>query len=323
MDDGKKSKWFLATFLLIIESFKESIIRKSRKEACTWVIPANFVASSQEPRITWLGHATFLIQINGKNILTDPIFGNLSWWFSRMMEVKNSVKDLPTIDYVILSHNHPDHMDPHSLKDLRLYSPQVKVLVPFGDKAWFDKQEFVGASEHMWWDKIEELGINFHFLPARHWSQRGLFDRNKSLWGSWMIEANGFHIYFAGDTAWGPHFSLIGKLFPSIQVALMPIGPAEPKAWMQDTHISAEQAGQAFLKLQAKYFVPMHWGTFYLGMDKFKEPIHRLKQWWEKNRSRCKNKMLHIVKVGESMQYAWQQVKTLPRLRKKSKSVQI
>lgn len=291
--------WFLETIMLFFKTLYRDFFYPIAVEAKKWVVAPSYPQRSMQPHFTWLGHSTFLIQIGDKNILTDPIFGNLSVIFSRILPHNIATKDLPVIDYIILSHNHPDHMDTNTLHEIRRHNPLVKVLVPSGDKAWFDQQGFIGCSEHIWWDEIEQDGVKFTFLPAKHWSQRGLFDKNRSLWGSWMIEHDNFKMYFAGDTGWGKHFSVIGHFFKSIDVALMPIGPGEPREWMKHSHINAEEAGKAFLELKARWFVPMHWGTFRLGMDKFKEPVQRLKNWWNINKKQCSNKALKVVKVGE------------------------
>lgn len=314
---SKHESWFFPTMMLLFESLKRGMLSREKEEAKKWCVAPQFKKRSEDPIFTWLGHSTFLIQIGGKNILTDPIFGNLSWIFSRIMDSVTPIEDLPTIDYIVISHNHPDHMDSHSLKQLQYCFPNVKVLAPMGDKAWFDYHGFVDATEHMWWDEfIDDVGLKFTFLPARHWSQRGLFDKNKSLWGSWMIEYDDFRFYFAGDTSWGRHFDVIGKEFKSIDVALMPIGPGQPKQWMKDSHINAEEAGKAFLKLRARWFVPMHWGTFHLGLDKFKEPLERIKLWWAKNKKRCAQRVLKISKAGELVHCAKAKLVQLTHLKR-------
>lgn len=319
---GNKShqNWFFPTLMLLFESLKRGMLSSEKQEALQWFTKPSFKPSFKEPVFTWLGHSTFLIQIGDKNILTDPIFGNLSWIFSRIMPSKINAKDLPNIDYVLISHNHPDHMDSHSLKEIQYLFPKVKVLVPMGDKAWFDYHGFTHSSEHMWWDEIIDDGIKFTFLPSHHWSQRGLFDKNKSLWGSWMIEHEGFRFYFAGDTSWGKHFSIIGEEFKSIDVAIMPIGPGEPRGWMKDSHINAEEAGKAFLDLKARWFVPMHWGTFHLGFDRFTEPLLRIKRWWAHNKQRCARKVLKISKVGQLVHCARAKIAHLAHLKRRSVS---
>jgi len=312
--------WFLATVMVFIKTWVRDFCYPIGKEAKKWVVKTSYPQRSFEPRFTWLGHSTFLIQIGNKNILTDPIFGNLSYIFSRIFPHRISVKDLPVIDYILLSHNHPDHMDTSSLLTIKAHNQKVKVLVPMGDKAWFDEQGFIECSEHIWWDEVEQDGVKFTFLPAKHWSQRGLFDKNKSLWGSWMIEFDNFKFYFAGDTGWGHHFSLIGDIYKSIDVALMPIGPGEPRHWVQHAHINAEEAGRAFLKLKARLLVPMHWGTFRLGMDQFKEPVTRIKNWWQLHKKQCAHKVLKVAKVGELVECVREKIVVLSRLKSKPRS---
>ncbi len=266
----------------------------------------DIIESSIEPSITWIGHATFLVQLNGVNILTDPIFGNVTPFFPRIFAPAITLNELPKIDYVVISHNHFDHMDSATLLNLKNRFPDVKFLVPYGDKKWFDRRKLSNnAFELTWWDEYEPKdsikNIKFTFLPAHHWSQRGLFDQNKSLWGSWMIEGNGYSIYFAGDTGYSEHFASIAKEFPKIDVALMPVGPCEPREKMCHSHISAEEAGRAFIELGAEHFIPMHWGTYYFGVDYFDTPINRLNHWWNQNSKYLNFKKLNIVKFGQRL----------------------
>src|SRR5579872_423435 len=282
-----------------LPAFTKSYIKRlfhKKPDVVQWI--EKFQPITNDPVITWIGHATFLIQINGKTILTDPVFGNASFLFRRILPPGIPFHELPKIDYVLLSHNHRDHMDGPSLWALKKNNPHLIFLVPHGDKAWFDRRGLSGAHEFGWWDEYVIPEIRFVFLPAVHWSQRGLFDKNKSLWGSWMIErVAGGRIYFAGDTAYGIHFSTIAHHFEKIDTVLMPISPCEPDGWMRRTHVSAEQAVHAFADLKATNFIPMHWGTFPLGSDRFDEPIERLKRaWHERNMG---DAQLHLAKVGQ------------------------
>lgn len=249
--------------------------------------------------VMWVGHATFLLSVDGVNILTDPIFGSPSWFFPRLLLPIISVDDLPKIDAVVLSHNHPDHMDVTTLHALNKKNKQTNYLVPYGDKRWFDRHSFAHTHEFMWWQSFTLQGntgpVTCTFLPADHWSQRWFFDKNSSLWGSWMIQSNDVTIYFAGDTAYDSHFKEIGKQFPTIDCALLPIGPCEPHDHMQHTHMDARQAVDAFIDLQAQLFVPMHWATFAFGVDSFLLPIERLQKAWKK----VQFGMLTLPKVGQ------------------------
>jgi len=275
---------------------------EKRIDANQWTakdVPVDEVSGAT---ITWIGHSTFLIQINGINILTDPIFTNLLPLFPRLLPPGITLKNLPKIDFVLISHNHRDHMDNHTLTYLR-DNHKCKYLVPIGDKAWFDSKGFENVFELFWWDNIKfskvkyDNDIEFVFLPAAHWSQRGLFDYNKSLWGSWMIKTSNKNIYFGGDSSYSSHYLNIAQEFPRIDMAIMPIGPCEPRQWMKYSHMNAEEAGQAFLDLRAKQFVPMHWGTYFFGIDGFNLPIERLMAWWESKNMNFED--LHLLKVGQ------------------------
>ena len=283
-----------------IPSFLKSLYARcfhTRIDYSQWVVDCKPIAQSEALRITWIGHASFLIQVMGINILTDPVFGNISLFFPRFTRPGMNHSQLPKIDYVLISHNHHDHMDAKSLFALKKSNPEMHVLVPALNKSWFDYYGFKQTSEFEWFEKHEHQEVIFTFLPANHWSQRGLFDKNATLWGSWMISNNNEHIYFAGDTAYSAHFSEIAESFPNISYALLPIGPGEPHEWMRNSHINHAQAIQAFCDLKAQTFIPMHWGTFPFGNDRFDEPILKLQQEWQKNNLAVEK--LKIMKIGE------------------------
>jgi len=290
----------LPSMLMYMRSFLRRLFHK-HDQSDQWLYRGISLNHNKFPRVTWIGHATFLIQFGSINILTDPIFGDATFLFRRIVAPRLSLEGLPPIDYVLISHNHRDHMDSSTLINIKRMYPEVKILVPYGDKYWFTYRGIEHVSEYFWWDQYDDQGIKFTFLPARHWSGRGWHDRNKSLWGSWMIEYLGKTIYFAGDTAYWKHFSCIRHYFNSIDVALMPIGPSEPFAYMRKSHLNADLAVKAFMDLGARHFVPMHWGTFYFGTDQFSTSIDRLHQAWKQHTLRLKYKMLHILKFGEPL----------------------
>jgi L-ascorbate metabolism protein UlaG (beta-lactamase superfamily) len=273
-----------------------------------WVASGKPPAVSSEPRITWLGHSTFLIQIAGVNIITDPVFGDLSVLFPRKTPCGVAFDDLPRIDIVIISHNHRDHMDKNSLKRLQKRDNPL-CLVPLKCGPLMHKWGVTDIKELDWWGFFYDANrytddMFLFFLPAWHWSGRALYDENTTLWGSWMIQAHGKTIYFAGDSAYHQEFyKAIAQAFPPIDVALMPIGPNEPHESVKDEHMSAEEAGQAFIDLKAKAFIPMHWGTFWLGTDSFIDPITRLNKWWAVHAADATlaGKKLKLVKLGEQI----------------------
>lgn len=276
-------------------------------ESC-WIEKSNPIACSIDPLITWMGHASFLVQVGGVNILLDPIFGDVSPLYRRILPVGIPSVQLPSIDFIVISHNHRDHMDSSSLLAVKKKFPDVIVLVPEGDKRWFDRRRFVQTYEHTWWSQRSfplkndsSKTITFTFLPAAHWSQRGLFDKNKSLWGSWMIECGRHKIYFAGDTCYSVHFGEIAQEFPIIDIALMPVGPHEPREWLEEWHLGSSDAGQSFLDLGAEHMIPMHWGTFPFGVEHFDIPIKRIQRWWEVNQDKLSGKRLHCAKVGQGI----------------------
>jgi len=294
-----------------IPTFLGSLVtapRRLKAERGAWLVHEEPMLRSVRPVATWIGHASFLIQLGGVNILTDPVFGDLSFLFRRVMPPGIALSSLPPIDVVLISHNHPDHMDAPSLKGLLKRNPDIKALVPQGDKEWFQVHGFVDPVEHTWWDKSDvasgENGdsVACTFLPAAHWSQRGLFDQNSSLWGGWMISHGKQNIYFAGDTAYAHHFGAIAHEFPAILAALMPIGPREPYQKMRRTHLCPHEAVTAFRELGAQQFVPMHWGTFTFGTDEFDEPIQALQHYWQEQTGQLKGRRLHLAKAGQRLQ---------------------
>lgn len=268
-----------------------------------WLAVDTYKKHDRGISITWIGHASFLIQLDTITILTDPIFGSPSRLFPRVVPPGISPEKLPKIDFILLSHNHRDHMDAPSLLDLKRFSPII--VVPQGDKVWFDKRGFLNIHEKNWWQtqrlQTPKGTIEITFLPAHHWSQRGLLDKNSSLWGSWMITYGNKHLYFAGDSAYAEHFSKINVQFPSIDIALLPIGPCEPREHMRHVHLSANEAIQAFHDLNAQHFIPMHWGTFNFGEDHFELPIELLHDAWHSKKDTMQNRKLHVPKIGQQL----------------------
>lgn len=283
------------------------IIRQEQAKELNATPSGVFDALADTPYVVWLGHSSFLIHVRGVTVITDPIFDRPSIMYPRIVPCGISPEQLPPIHAILISHNHRDHMDEQSLLRLKqLSANRVQVLVPMGDKRWFDKRGFAHVSECEWeqeqtisaYDSSHTLRTTF--VPARHWSRRGLFDKNKSLWGGWVIHNDATQIYFAGDTAyWYKCFARIKHLFPQLDLALMPIGPGEPRSWMQHSHVDAFEAGQAFLDVNARCMIPMHWGTFSFGNDRFDAPLQSIRQWWDQNTVHVQDKHLAILKVGQ------------------------
>jgi len=297
--DEKHSSVFLPSMVMLFEWYW-NLIKRGGCDSSSWYSPHEPIDRAKNLLLTWIGHSTFLIQVGGINIITDPVFGDLPF-FPRQIKPGIELAKVPPIDYVLISHNHRDHMDSAALTYFKEH-PTCAFMVPLGDKAWFERRGISRVREYTWWEREkfmhDDTQIELSFLPALHWSQRGLRDFNTSLWGSWMISVGDHTIYFAGDTAYAGHFTAISKEFPSITHALMPIGPCEPRKWMKDSHINAEESGQAFLDLNAQKFFPMHWGTFSFGTDHHEAPYERIISWW-KTQQLSVEKQLYVLKVGQ------------------------
>lgn len=276
--------------------------QQQEHEACS----VQLARVADQPQVTWIGHASFLIQLADYTILTDPVFSDLTMLFKRIQQPGIAREQLPRIDVVLISHNHRDHMERETLQYIAQKFPECIFLVPQGDNVWLQKWGIDRGVELTWWNQHTLVrpgiadSVTLTFLPAYHWSQRSVFDMNKSLWGSWMIESAGKRIYFAGDTAYGKHFDSIAKEFNSMDCVLMPIGPCEPNEWMKKSHINAEEAGRAFLELGAQKMIPMHWGTYKFGMDRPLVPIERLMSWWEQEGAKNVERIVLPLKIGGS-----------------------
>lgn len=249
----------------------------------TFVKPELDRLSNPDPtkiQITWIGHATFLIQVAGLNILTDPIFSERSSPVSfigpkRFAPPGIPFDDLPEIHVVVISHNHYDHLDLPSVEKI---GNKAKFFVPLRLMDWFKENGIENVIEMDWWQNTSFKDLNFHCVPAQHFSGRSLLDRDKTLWAGWVIETHLGNIYFAGDTGYSPDFLEIGKKFNPIKVAMIPIGAYKPRWFMGPVHVDPPQAVQIHQDLGSERSIGMHWGTFDLADEAIAEPPIYLKQ---------------------------------------------
>ncbi len=248
--------------------------------------------------ITWIGHATFLIQINGLNIITDPVWANRMGLEKRMVPPGIAISDLPEIDIVLISHNHFDHLDFNSIKSLK---GNPRMYIPKGLCNLFLKNKLRNVEEVNWWDKKLFNQVEMTFIPTQHWSKRTLWDTNRSLWGGWVInktDEDEKAICFIGDSGYFKEIRDIGTKF-NIGYVLVPIGCYEPEWFMSGTHMTPEEGIKVYRELKADYFIPMHYEAFRMGDDTPKEALNRLEAEWK----RCKIEMsaLKTLNVGETI----------------------
>jgi L-ascorbate metabolism protein UlaG (beta-lactamase superfamily) len=230
------------------------------------------------PALTWIGHASYLVQLGGRSLLVDPILSTRIAALPRNGPPGLRREDLPKIDVVCITHDHRDHMDAPTL--LRL-GPEPVYVVPQGLGEWFRRAGLPRIVELQWWETREVEGLAITFVPSQHWSRRGPFDQNASLWGGYVIEREGIRVYHSGDTAWFDGFAEIGRRTGPIHAAMLPIGAYAPRWFMRTQHIDPGEAVRAFQALGAERFFAMHWGTFKLTDEPLDEPPRVLLQEWD------------------------------------------
>ena len=250
-------------------------------------IRANAEAKAMQPAVTWVGHATMLVQADGLNILTDPVFSNRASPVQfagppRAQPPGLSIAQLPPIDVVLISHNHYDHLDIDTVKTLANVAPSATLfIVPLGLKVWFKNIGITNVKELDWWESMTVKGVKFNLTPVQHWSARGLGDRSQTLWGGWAVFGPDMHWYFSGDTGYSQDFTDTQKRFASRQttalgggfdIALIAVGAYEPRWFMKEQHVNPAEAVQIHKDLKAKRSVGVHWGTFELTDEPLDQP---------------------------------------------------
>jgi N-acyl-phosphatidylethanolamine-hydrolysing phospholipase D len=249
------------------------------------------------PQITWVGHATMLVQAGGLSVLTDPVFSDRASPVQfagpkRAQPPGVALVDLPPIDVVLISHNHYDHLDRNTVQALNQRSHGATLfIVPLGLKTWFADLGIVNVRELDWWqctsvqpNTSSAPAVEFHLTPVQHWSARGLGDRSATLWGGWAVFAPEFHWYFSGDTGYSQDFKDTRKHFAprwkdngrdlhdGFDLALIAVGAYEPRWFMASQHVNPAEAVQIHRDLHAKRSVGVHWGTFNLTDESLDQP---------------------------------------------------
>jgi N-acyl-phosphatidylethanolamine-hydrolysing phospholipase D len=237
-------------------------------------------AGTLNPSITWIGHATMLVQLKGLNILTDPQWSEraspVSWGGPRRLNPPGlAFEDLPRIDAVLISHDHYDHLDLATVKRLAAAHDPL-FLVPLGLKAWFAGNGMTRVEELDWWQEREYRGVKFVCVPAQHFAQRTLWDANERLWASWAVLSPDRRLYFSGDTGYFASFKEAGQRLGPFNLAALAIGAYLPPEIMKSVHLTPEEAVQAFIDLNARTLLGIHWGTFDLAEEPLDEPPQRM-----------------------------------------------
>ncbi len=240
-------------------------------------------ARHSNPTVTWIGHATLLVQMDHVTFLTDPVWSRRASPLGfagpkRFQPPGVALADLPPIDFVLISHNHYDHLDLDTLEALAERGPETRFLVPLGNAELLRSREISRVLELDWGQSVLHRGVRVHCLPAQHWSQRGLGDERRALWSSWAVTGPERRFYFAGDSGYFAGFGAIGSALGPFDLAAVPIGAYLPLEIMQHFHVDPEQAARASRELRARRALGIHFGTFDLSDEPIDEPPVRFRK---------------------------------------------
>jgi len=262
---------------------------------------------AEQPRATWIGHATMLVQYQGVNFLTDPHLTSYPAPVdfvapARLVPPALSYAQLPKIDFVVISHNHYDHLD-HRTVDM--LGSSVTWFVPMGLKSWFLARGIAQDKviELAWWQSAHfSEQVTLTFTPSVHWSKRAPWDTNKSHWGSWSIQVADFNSWFGGDTAYDAEvFKQIGARLGPYDLAYIPIGAYSPRYFMSRQHVDPAQAVSIHQDIKAKRSIGIHWGTFQLTSEPYLEPVTLLEKALKEQNIAPDS--FRAINIGESVTY--------------------
>jgi L-ascorbate metabolism protein UlaG (beta-lactamase superfamily) len=259
---------------------------------------------------TWVGHSTVLLQIGELNVLTDPIWSERASPVSfagptRVVAPALPFDELPSLDLILLSHNHYDHLDRATVERLAGRFPEAHWAVPLGLGTTVAEWGARSLHELDWWTELRIRGIVIGCTPAQHFSARGLGDRGKTLWCGWTVATEHFRVYFAGDTAYHPEFPRVAERYGPFDLVLLPIGAYEPRWFMRSVHMDPDEAVRAYQELAAvdtrrrrAAMLPIHWGTFQLTDEPMDEPPRRVAEQW--GAARLAHDRLWLLRHGET-----------------------
>ncbi|MDR3416621.1 MAG: MBL fold metallo-hydrolase [Nevskia sp.] len=233
--------------------------------------------------LTWVGHSTFLLQLGGFNLLTDPHFTERASPLrtvgpKRLAPPGLGFEDLPRVDLVLVSHNHYDHLDELSVRRIAHEHPGAHFFVPLGLERWFHARGIRRVTELDWWQSAQHGAARISAVPVQHFSGRGLHDRDATLWCGFVVELAGRKVFFAGDTGYSRDFADIAERYAPIDLSLLPIGAYDPRWFMSPVHVDPAEAVRIHQDLRSRLSVAMHWGTFRLTAEPLDEPPRLLSE---------------------------------------------
>jgi N-acyl-phosphatidylethanolamine-hydrolysing phospholipase D len=262
-------------------------------------------AMHSTPTVTWVGHATVLVQMDHITFLTDPTWSDTASPVSffgprRYVEPGIAMEDLPPIDFVVISHNHYDHLDLGTLEALASRDPKTRFFVPLENEHLLRSRGIENVEALDWGTFAEHEGVRVYCLPAQHWSKRGPTDDLETLWSSWAVVGPERRFYFAGDTGYFDGFKKIARALGPFDLAALPIGAYEPVEMMKASHMNPEEAVQAALDLGARRTLAVHFGTFELADEALDDPPMRFRRAAE---SRLAEDTGWIFRIGETREF--------------------
>ena len=278
---GPDSMSFFETLSVVKKVFfdRSSRIPKNRLPEVRPALPS-FIIPSENMKFIWFGHSTLLLNVDGQIILIDPVFSETASPFSFLVKRFQApvlrLKELPHVDMIVISHDHYDHLDEKTIRYFKNKTSKFMVPLRVGNhlRKWGINNSRI--TELAWGESSTDQGITYTAAPAQHFSGRGLTDRNKTLWASWIIQGQQEKIFYSGDSGYGAHFKEIGTRFGPFDFAFMENG--QYNTLWPDVHMQPEESIQALIDLNAHTFIPVHWGMFDLSLHHWSEPILRLQK---------------------------------------------
>jgi L-ascorbate metabolism protein UlaG (beta-lactamase superfamily) len=266
-----------------------------------WWQPA-VLNDAAEDGVWWLGHASVLLRLDGRYVLTDPVFSKRASPLPFMGPARKTppaltVATLPAIDALVISHNHYDHLDAQTVRRLLKRFPDLTIFVPLGLAQWFRRRGAKQVFELDWWQTVVFQGMTFTAVPAQHWSMRTPWNRNQSLWCGWVMEGQHRRFWFSGDTGYSPELLAIPERLGKIDAAALPAGAYAPRWFMSAHHMDPQSSVALWQQLGKPLAFPIHWGVFELADESLDEPVNELSLALKSNDPG--NERFRIIKIGQ------------------------